>query len=275
MIIRAIHLLWLLIICSAATGQRLHRPLAAFYTGLGAYSIGHVDLFSFTANQASLARLKQGGIALYGERKFMLSELSSYTAALGLPTSSGNFGLRASYAGFSEYNESLAGIAYGRKLGDRLDIGAQFNYNAIRIAGYGNATALSFELGAIVHVTEKLHAGIHANNPVGGKFGKDRQEKLASVYTAGFGYEASDKFFISTEIVKEEEQPVNVNAGLQYRFVPSLLARAGVSTSVSTAWMGVGLSWKSFRADLTASYHQQLGLTPGLLLIYHFKTKEE
>ncbi len=144
----------------------------------------------------------------------------------------------------------------------------------MNIAGYGNASAVSFEIGTILHVAEKLNAGIHINNPVGGKFGKDQQEKLASVYTIGFGYDASDKFFLSAAIEKEEDQPVNVNAGIQYKFIPQVLARLGVSTATSTAWTGVGLSWKLFRMDVTAAYHPQLGISPGLLLLFNFKKNE-
>lgn len=119
---------------------------------------------------------------MYGERKFLLSELNNYTTVFGLTMQSGNFGLKAGYYGFSDYNETQLGLAYGRKLGDKVDLGAQFNYNGIRIAGYGNDAAISFELGTILHLTDKLHAGIHVNNPVGGKFGKDQQEKLSSLY---------------------------------------------------------------------------------------------
>ncbi|MGZ8557766.1 MAG: hypothetical protein ACXWWC_05515 [Chitinophagaceae bacterium] len=259
----------------AANCQQLRTPIAAPYTGLGAYSINHADVFSFTTNQASLAQLENAAAGVYGERRFMLSELNNYTAAIGLPTTSGNFGFKAGYYGFSEYNETQLGLAYGRKLGRKMDIGAQFNYNGVRIAGYGNDAAVSFELGTVLHLTDKIHAGIHLNNPVGGKFGKDQQEKLSSVYTVGFGYEASDKFFVSTEIVKEEDQPVNVNAGMQYKFLQQLLARIGMSTATSTGWMGIGLSWKMFRVDVTAAYHTELGVTPGMLLVYNFKANEE
>ena len=268
--------LYLIIIVAgiSANSQQLRRPIAAAYTGLGAYSINHTDVFSFTANQASLAQLKNAAIAVYGERRFLLSELNNYTAAIGLPTQSGNFGVKAGYYGFSEYNETQLGLAYGRKLGNKIDIGVQFNYNGIRIAGYGNDAAISFELGTVLHLTDKLHAGIHVNNPVGGKFGKDQQEKISSVYTVGFGYEASDKFFVSTEIVKEEDQPVNVNAGMQYKFLKQLLARIGMSTATSTGWMGIGLSWKMFRVDVTAAYHPQLGVTPGIMLIFSANDKK-
>lgn len=253
--------------------QTLRRPVAATYTGFGAYSLNHVDVFSFTANQASLAQLKNASVGVYGERRFLLTELNNYTAVAALPTHSGNFGLKAGYSGFSDYNETQIGLAYGRKLGSKVDIGAQFNYNGIRINSYGNASAISFEMGTVLHVTDKLHAGVHVNNPVGGKFGKDQQEKLSSVYTVGLGYDASEKFFISAEIEKEEDRPVNVNAGFQYKFIPQLLVRAGISSATSSAWLGVGLTIKSLRLDITTSYHPQLGITPGLLLLFNLNKR--
>lgn len=255
--------------------QTLRRPVTASYTGLGAYSVNHTDVFSFTANQASLAQLKNSAAAVYGERRFLLSELNNYTAAIGITTNSGNFGIKTNYSGFTDYNETQLGLAYGRKLGSKLDIGAQFNYNSIRISnGYGNASAISFEIGTILHISDKLNAGIHINNPIGGKFGKDQQEKLSSVYGFGIGYEASEKFFISAEIEKEEDQPVNVNAGFQYKFIPQLLVRAGMATATSSAWLGLGLTIKSFRLDVTTSYHPQLGISPGLMLLFNFKGKK-
>lgn len=266
------------LLATSAVSQTLRRPIAAPYIGLGAYSFNHIDAFSFISNQASLAQLKNPAAGVYGERKFMLSELNNYTAAIGLPSQSGNFGLKAVYSGFSDYNETQIGLAYARKLGDKIDIGVQFNYNGIRIAGYGAASAISFEAGTIFHVTDKLHTGFHINNPVGGKFGKEQQEKLPSVYTVGLGYDASENFFVSTEIVKEEDQPVNVIAGIQYKFIPQLLARTGMSTATSSAWLGIGLTWRSFRLDVTSAYHPQLGITPGVLLLFNFKSstsKEE
>ena len=259
---------------SLLLAQTLRKPVSANYIGLGAYSLNHMDVFSFTSNQASLAQLKTAAAGAYGERRFLLDELNNYTAVLALPTTTGNFGVKTNYYGFNDYNETQLGLAYGRKLGNKVDIGAQFNYHGIRIAGYGNASAISFELGAVMHISDKLHAGVHVSNPAGGKFGKDQQEKLSSVYTIGLGYDASEKFFVSAEIEKEENQPVNVNAGMQYKFLPQLLARIGMSTATSSAWFGLGFNIKSFRIDVTTSYHPQLGITPGLMLLFNFNKKE-
>lgn len=264
----------LLPLYSGAQVTRL--PVTIAYTSMGAYSQRHADIFSVASNQASLAQLKNNAAGIYGERRFLLNELNQFTAVGALLTASGNFGYKAGYFGFSEYNETQLGLAYGRKLGSKLDAGAQFNYTRIAITGgYGQSAAISFEAGAILHLTDKVHTGFHINNPVGGKFGKEGQEKLAAVYTIGFGYEASEKFLVSAEIIKEEAQAVNVVAGVQYRLIPQVQVRAGMSTATSTAWFGTGFFLRSFRIDVTSSYHPQLGISPGILLLFNFKTKEK
>lgn len=255
--------------------QTLRRPMTASYTGFGAYSINHADVFSFISNQASLAQVKNIAAGLFAERRFLLSELNNYVAAVAMPTRSGNFGLKANYAGFTAYNETQIGLAYGRRLGTKADVGVQFNYNSMRASGYGSSSALSFEMGTVFHLSEKLHTGFQVSNPIGGKFGTDKQEKLPSVYSAGIGYDASEKFLISMEVQKEEDQPVNVNAGFQYKPITSLSVRAGISSATSSVWGGVGVLLQSFRIDITASFHPQLGLTPGMLIVFSQKNRKD
>lgn len=261
-----------LLLTHLLAGQSVRVPLSGGYTGLGAYSIRHTDIFSFTSNQAALAQLQHAVVAVYAEQRFMLKELNNITAAVGIKTNSGNIGMKANYYGNPDYNEMQLGLAYGRKLGAKVDIGAQFNLNNIAISsGYGSASAISVDIGTVWHISERLHTGLHAANPVGSKYGKAQHEKLASVYTIGFGFDASEKLMCSAEIQKEENQPVNVKAGVQYKFVKQLLVRIGVSSATSSVWFGAGLFLKTLRVDITASYHPQLGITPGLLLLYQLK----
>jgi hypothetical protein len=198
-----------------------------------------------------------------------------YAAAAVMPAKQGNFGLEVDYFGFKNYNESQVGLAYARNLGSNLDIGIQFNYYGFRIPAYTGSSAINFEIGAIAHISEKLHAGIHTYNPVGGKLSKTNYEKLSSFYKFGLGYEASEKFLISSEIIKEEDQPVNIEVGFRYNFMKQFFVRGGISTETANSYLGAGISWNSIRLDIAAGYHPQLGFTPALLLVYNFKTKEE
>lgn len=270
---RKIYLLYFLFPASDfADAQSLRKPIAAAYTGFGAYSVNHVDVFSITANQASLAQIKNPSLGVYGEKRFLLGATNMYSAIFALPTKQGNFAFQADYFGYESYNESQLGIAYARSVGTKLDVGVKFNYYSFRIPGYHNSSAINFELGAIAHLTEKLNAGIHFYNPIGGTLSKTENEKLCSVYTFGIGYEASDDFLISAEIVKQEDFPVNVNVGMQYNFDKKFFARFGIASQTGSPYFGAGLSWENFRIDVSASYHPQLGISPGLMLIVNFKS---
>lgn len=256
--------------------QTLHQPLHSSCISAGVFSRNQANVFSFTANQASLANLKASAIGLYGERRFLLNELADYLLAAAIHTRSGNFGLKATHYGDGNYNENSVSLAYGRRLGMKADIGAQFNYMLIKLSGgYGSTTAIGFEAGGIMHLSEKLHAGIHVSNPVGGKFGKEKEEKLPSVYSFGIGYEVSGIFFCSAEVIKEEDMPVNISTVIYYRFIPAVYARAGVSTGTSLVWLSLGVGIRSCLVDLVTSYHPQLGLTPGISLLYPFNKKNE
>lgn len=270
-------LIFCLILFAANKGlfaQSVRQPISTRYPGLGAYSVNHVDVFSFTSNQAALAQIKSTAGGVYGEKRFLLSATDMYTAVVAFPTKQGNFGLQADYFGFTNYNESQIGIAYARSLGSKLDIGVKFNYYSYKIPGYGNSSTLNFDIGAIVHLTGQLTAGIHIYNPAKSKLSGKEGESLGSSYTFGMGYEASESFFVSGEIIKEEDMPVNVNVGFQYNFLQQFFIRAGIATESASSYAGAGISWKNFRLDINGSYHPQLGFTPGMMLIINSGAKK-
>lgn len=258
----------------AANAQQLRYSVALPYIGLNAYSTKQTDPLSFTNNQAALAAIKQSGFGAFGERRFLLNETTAYGLAAAFKTNKGNFGVQANYGGFSNFNESKLGLAYARSLGKALDVGVQFNYYRYSIPGFSTAAAVNFEAGIILHLSEKLNAGIHVFNPSGGNLGKLKDEKLASEYELGFGYDASDNFYISAEITKEEDKPVNITGGIQYHFLSKLFLRAGFLSSTGSAFAGVGVGFNNLRLDVSVNNHPQLGLSPGLLLIVNFKGKK-
>jgi hypothetical protein len=258
-------------ITNQLTAQSLRYSVALPYTTLSGYSAKQNDAFSFTSNQAALASTKQTTAGVYGERRFLLASTSSYAAAVAIPSKLGNFGVSLNYAGFKNFNENKIGLAYARSLGKKVDVGVQFNYYGYKVPTYGNASAIFFEAGAIMHFTDKFNGGVHIYNPVAGKLNNSDGEKLAAAYKFGFGYDASDDFFISADIVKEEDKPVNVVAGVQYNFAKQFFARAGFLSESTTAFAGLGLSWKNIRLDVAGSYHPQLGFSPGIMLLTNLK----
>lgn len=250
-------------------GQNIRYSVGMPYISVSAYSAKQADVFSFKSNQAALAKIQSWGVGVFSERRFLLAENSVYSAAAAFNGGRlGNFGCNVTYAGYSLFNENNIGLSYAKSLGQMVDIGVQFNYYGYRAAGYGNVSTFCFEGGTMFHLSEKLHAGIHAYNPVGGIINKVENEKLASAYKLGLGYDVSEEFFCGAEIIKEEERPVNIIAGMQYHFTKQFFARAGVRTDTGTGFGGVGIAWNGLRLDVAASYHPQLGISPALMFIY-------
>jgi hypothetical protein len=257
-------------VISFSFGQVIRSPLSNHYTGAVTYSKSFADAFSFSGNQAALGYLKNGSAAIYGEKRFGLRALSNYHGVIEMPLKKAGLGLNMYYSGGEEFNEAQAGLAYGMLLSGNVSIGTQINFNQIRVRGYGSASTINFELGALFTLSNKVRMGLHVYNPVGGKFGKNKTEKLASIYKAGVGYEASEQFFVSAEIAKEENLPVNVNVAMQYNFNKHFLARGGVSSAIANYFLGVGILRNAMRLDFISSYHQQLGFSPSLMMLYNF-----
>ena len=93
------------------TSQSLRYSTGMPYLNLSAYSTKQTDPFSFTGNQAALAKTTVGGVGIYGERRFLLAENNVYGLAVTVPTKLGNFGIQVNYAGFQNFNEQKAGLA--------------------------------------------------------------------------------------------------------------------------------------------------------------------
>lgn len=203
----------------------------------------------------------------------MLSETSMYSAIVGLPTPSGNFAFMTNYFGYSDYNESQISLAYARKITDKVDIGAAFNYYGIRIPAYNNASAFHFQLSSIFHLTEQLHTGIHIYNPFSARIGKNPANSLASLYVAAIGYEWSKEVFTSIEIIKEQDKPAAIHTGIQYKPIAQLTGSAGYTSSLNQFYFGIGYTHRQLRLDFSASIHQYMGLSPGLLLTYLLQPK--
>jgi hypothetical protein len=72
--------------------QAIHLLPAEPFLHSGAYSIRFADPFSFTANSAALAFYDRAGAGVFGQKKFLLKELSSFQAAAYSPVSFGALG---------------------------------------------------------------------------------------------------------------------------------------------------------------------------------------
>ncbi|RZM24020.1 MAG: hypothetical protein EOO88_24260 [Pedobacter sp.] len=256
-------ILWSLL----AGAQVFLSPQATSYTGLGAYSSNFRDLLSAADNPTALVSAPGMAAGVFGERRFMLAEMQHFAIAGRFSGKNAGVGVQVRYSGYSEYNETMAGLGYARDLG-KIRIGAQVNYHHLSARGYGTAATYSADLAFTWELTDQVSAGIQVVNLVPVFFGPDKSEKLSSVYRLGTGYEISGKCYLAGEVSKETDKTVNVQLVVQYQFIQQLFLRLGLNTDVGRPFAGFGWAWKNLRLDVTGSYHPQLGFSPGMLFIF-------
>ena len=268
---KGLHIIFLSLLCHTVRPQNTSGQAALLADG---YSAQQENAISFTGNPAVLTKTRFLQFAISGERLFLLSELQQFVFAAGLPVQNGHFGIQVNYTGGLLHRETGAGLAYARSFGKKMDGGLQFNYYSRQINGYGSNMAVGVEVGTMFHLTPQLHAGMQVSNPAGGKWKNTPAEKLPTGYKLGFGYDVSEKCFISLESVKTSGHPVFVNAALKYLFVPQCFVRAAIQSGTTSYSAGIGYRLHLLQVEVMVTCHSMLGITPGLFISYVSKRKQ-
>ncbi|HKR06689.1 MAG TPA: hypothetical protein VJY62_18790 [Bacteroidia bacterium] len=238
--------------------------------GVAGAAVTYSDIWSAFHNQAGLANLKKFSAGAFNETPFLLSELSTRGVAVALPVSDlGVFAVSMNYYGFNLYNEKKIGLAYAKSFGEKISAAIQIDYLGTSISeGYGSNSAFTVEAGFRAQVLPKLFLGAHVFNPTRAKLADYDKEKIPTVLKGGLSYLFSDKVTVSIESEKNMDADNIFKAGVEYHIVKVLFVRGGISTNPTKTAFGFGIDLDSFKFDIAASYHQQLGYTPNVSLTY-------
>jgi len=246
-------------------------PTVAGARGLamGDASVTFRDINSAFSNQAGLAFLDGTSFTAFGEQRFLLAEIGSYSAALAYPTNSGTFGLVINYFGYENYNEQKIGLAYARKLFEGVAIGAQVDYLGTRIPEYGSTGKVTFELGVQADLLEKFIIGAHIFSPIRTQLTDDEIDVIPTQLNVGITYLPTEKVMIALELEKDFDYTASFKGGIEYQLVDELSLRVGVGTNPTQNGFGIGIHVGKLDIDIAAAYHQLLGFTPGISVSYN------
>ncbi len=107
----------------------------------------------------------------------------------------------------------------------------------------------------------------HLANPMSQEIVEDDQ--LPTVFKIGASYRPSKNVLLSAEIEKDIDFEARIKFGIEYLLVEAFAIRAGFSSNPSSFSFGIGYNIKkTFKIDIGANYHQILGFSPGLGIIY-------
>lgn len=236
--------------------------------GMNTSGVNFRDVNAAFGNPAGLTAVESWSGALLAENRFLVSDIRSLGLAAAYSLEgTGAFGLRLQYYGFEAYNEQQFSLLYARPLMEGLSIGAGFGIFNTRIAEYGGKLLPVVEVGLQAELLADLQIGVRAHNPIRVEVVED--ENMPTVFTAGLAYAPSDQLLMNLEVEKDIDFPARVRAGLEYALIDPLQLRLGVATEPTTLSFGLGLRMRSgLQLDFASSYHQWLGFSPGLGVVY-------
>lgn len=251
-------------LCSAA--QEVPGAPAAAMAGCG---VLQTDLWASWHNQAGLSRVKSIQAGAYYQSRFATKELADKGFGIAAPLGFGTIGLNYRSFGYSAFSSSKAGLTYAIPFSENFTAGVQLNYHTLRISeSYGNTSTVSVEGGFRYQLNTRLTLGAHIANPTRSKLANFNDERLPSALRFAIGYTFGKKVLLQTEVRMLSDQDPQVRAAVEYSVNDQFILRAGAGSQPTLTAFGFGWKFKSFRADVAASYHTTLGFSPQISLLY-------
>lgn len=262
-------LLTIIVNIQSTQAQVANDNVGARSAAMGGYSVTLSDIWSTNNNQAGLGFVTDLAGGIYYENRFLLKETSYKAGAFVLPVKTGALGLSITSFGYELYSQSKASLSYGQRFGDNFSMGVQLNYlNTSLSQDYGTKNAFTGAVGLIAKLSDELSIGVHVYNPTRSKLAEYDNERIPTIMKLGLDYRFSKKVMLGIETEKDIDFDAVVKAGLEYHATEMFYLRGGISTNPTQSSFGFGLQLKDFKLDLSTSFHQTLGMTPAISLIY-------
>lgn len=243
-----------------------HQPSSrAAALGYGTHAL--VDGWSVFTNQGAMAMGSGTWVGVHHENLYFSPDLSFSAIGVSLPLGRGVAGVSIKRFGFSEFNQSKGGVAFGLKLTPNLALGVQGNVHHIWAAGvYGDESALTAEGGLIYLPNKNLSIGFHVLNPTRSRIYDD--QRIPTMLRLGASYRMGNMLMLVGGVEKGLDTSPMASAGVEFQPSPRMVLRTGFASNPSIACFGVGYLLGRLTMDIAFTYHQRLGTTPHFSISY-------
>ncbi len=248
-----------------------YKTIGARAAALGYSSVSIADSWSAFNNQAGLAGLKVPTAGIYFENRFLVKELSLSAAAISVPLKKAVIAASVSHFGFELWNENKFGISAAMQFGKYFAAGVQLDYLLIKQdEQYKNQDLITFEIGILVKLSDKVSIGAHSYNPINAKISEFIDERTNATFRTGCCYKPYKKLNLLFDLHKTTLDDVFISVGAEYELISSFFIRTGISSNPSSWSFGAGINLGSFKIDMSTSRHSILGFSPQIALSYDF-----
>lgn len=245
-------------------------PMGSRSQSIANASVAISDLWSYHHNPAASSKVKNFGVGLSYENRFLLRELQSQGLTLVVPLKKGVVSTGAQSYGFSNYRTYRVGMGYAMDLTEFLSAGVQLNYHRISLTqNYGFHQTVTAEIGLLGEINDDWKIGFSVFNLTRNKLSEFMEDRYSSILRIGTVYKVSNIVSLYAEAEKHVEYTIRGKFGVEYEPTSQLYVRAGFATNPIELSFGLGYKFiNSISLDIGSAYHQQLGWSPNFSLSY-------
>lgn len=219
------------------------------------------NAWSAFINPAALQTVERRTVSLdYAPRPFEMNELAFGAAAYVEPTSLGSLALGATRFGFELYHETRVVLSFADEFMSGFRAGISMSYYALSIQNYGNASAIGFDVGVLVDVSDNVRWGFSALNISASTIGAAK-ERIPQHFHTGVAFTFLPGALITASVMKDVRYPIELHVGVEYSLVDVLALRAGTTSDPNTFNAGLGVRVGFAQFDYAFSSHSELGMT--------------
>ncbi len=263
----------LLLAITVAQAQVINDPIGARAWMHGGTSAAATDVWAAANNAGAMAFVKNSQAGLYTEQRFMMSEMKLANVSGVLKTKYLNVGGFVNYYGYDLFNQQKIGLSVGKLLAENLALGVQINYLATNFGDnyYGNAHAWAGSIGVLYKPTSTLRTGLQLFNVTQAKYSATLTERIPTIGRLGLEYDVSKKVTTMLEADQMLNAQLVMRGGLRYQLHEILSLSVGAANNPVYYTFGTSIKIKTLNIDFASTFHQILGFTPHLGLIFPVK----
>lgn len=247
-----------------------HAPVGARSAAMGYASVAVPDGYSLWNNPSGLSFAGTPMAVWSVHVPFGISKLSSKSLGLIVPVDQTILASGLTYFGYSSYHEWEGSLVLARKLAPGWSLGVRMGVCKKFIA-QGDIIPLLLvgSSGVMGNITDRLRLGLYAYNITRASKNTSYEQRIPSILCFGLSHQVSSEFLIITEVSKDLEMLPQWKFGAEYSVADKVFLRGGFSLgSVRQFSFGFGYQWNNFFFDVAFAYHQLLGATPDISMVW-------
>jgi hypothetical protein len=256
--LRFIYIFFILLFCPfLALSQRIGMGARAVSMGNAAVSLS--DSWAIFNNIGALAWSSETTLLTAVDNRFTVSGLNTVAAGFVMPIQKEKtlVGITFSHFGDNLFNEVNAGLGISHKI-EKVSLGLKINYVQFSIQNLSTKSILALEFGGKMQFSKHLFVAAHIYNLNQAKIADFQDERLPTIMKAGLGFVPIEKLILNIEAIKDIDYPANMRCGAEYKPIPKLALRSGLSVNPLIYSYGLGLELAAFSFDYALTTHTAL-----------------